>query len=170
MSNLLLVTGSRALADTSAAHDWARVQLRSAVAAMVPSGLPPACVLTGGCEGSPDFWVREPARARGFTVVEYRLDGGRYVNGERNGDWPHRFAYRPGSRPWPLVRNKALVAAAVACSEAWDVRVLALVAPWSKTHGTEYTASLAESRGLRVERLVCPEELGQLETHDRRLL
>ena len=41
-----------------------------------------------------------------------------------------------------------------------DARVVALVAPWSRTGGALYTARHAERRGLVVEVLTCPAEYG----------
>jgi hypothetical protein len=40
------------------------------------------------------------------------------------------------------------------------VRVLALLAPWSRTRGTQHTMRLAREHGLPVEVLACPEALG----------
>lgn len=41
-----------------------------------------------------------------------------------------------------------------------DARVLALVAPWSRTGGAAYTARHARERGLVVEVVQCPAEYG----------
>ena len=50
-----------------------------------------------------------------------------------------------------LVRGDAMIAAASrAHAEGRAVQVLALVAPWSPTHGTEYTAGEARRLGLEV--------------------
>jgi len=85
---LLLVSGSRSLdprhapaPGTPASERWARGVLCEAIAAL-PSGIaPPSCVVHGGARG-PDAWAGESAKAHGLTVVEYRLDGKRYVNGQ----------------------------------------------------------------------------------------
>lgn len=44
-----------------------------------------------------------------------------------------------------------------------SVRVLALTAPWAKTHGTEHTVARAREAGLVVEVRACPAELGPRE-------
>lgn len=50
-----------------------------------------------------------------------------------------------------LQRDRAIVRDAVRAHAAGrSVRVLALVAPWSPTHGTEYTAERARAAGLEV--------------------
>lgn len=36
----------------------------------------------------------------------------------------------------------------------------AFIAPWSKTHGPEFTLELAERKGLKTVRYECPKELG----------
>jgi DNA polymerase III epsilon subunit-like protein len=80
-------------------------------------------------------------------------------------DFPVRLAQPAGLRRWvrPQVNfffdgvpsfikdNVAVVAAAKKAKDSgWDVRVLALRAPWSKTAGTDYTCSKAEAAGLRI--------------------
>jgi hypothetical protein len=152
---VLLVTGARALCDTAAARQWAQDTLKERVAALPRN----ACILAGGAPG-PDAWAFEIGRTKGLTVVEYKLDGLRYVNGkidESQREWPIPATLPTGSRPgekgWPLVRNAAMVDGARKAFDAhWDVIVLALFAPWSTTRGTDHTASLAEKAGLEVIR------------------
>lgn len=64
---------------------------------------------------------------------------------------PARGAEREEWAAWCLRRDRAMVrAASRAHAEGRAVQVLALVAPWSPTHGTEYTAAEARRLGLEV--------------------
>lgn len=53
----------------------------------------------------------------------------------------------------PLKRNEAMIASAPAESIC-----IGFIAPWAKKHGTEHTLALAEKRGLKTKRFVCPVE------------
>lgn len=69
----------------------------------------------------------------------------------------HVDALRP--RRGDLLRDdRALVAHARLCADRGaSVRVLALRAPWSVTHGTDYTVQHARAAGLRCDVLTYPE-------------
>lgn len=164
---LLFVTGARALAERKAAVLWAWEVLRARINVLPRN----ACILTGGCPRSPDEWAYEIGRTRKLTVVEYKLDGRRYVNSqieERNSEWRMPDVVPPGSRPgepgWPHIRNAALIEGALAALNAgWDVSVLAVLAPWSKTHGAVTTADRAERAGLTVIRETASATIGLAE-------
>jgi hypothetical protein len=156
---LLLVTGARALTDTHAAATWAIALVRAAI-----DGLPADSGLYTGDARGPDAWAAACAAERGVHTVEYRLDGNRWHDGRPYAPWCVGEGVRadPGSRRWPLERNRVMVghAADLAHIALYDVRVLALLAPWARTHGTWHTATLASDAGLRVWCAECPAALG----------
>ena len=146
--DILVVTGSRALAELASAERWALAALQDAVALA-------ATVVTGDARG-PDAWALTVARGTGRRWASYALDG--LVR--RGHDVP--VAWTPDAPPqrrdgralwaaWCLHRDRAIVRdAARAHAAGRSVRVLALVAPWSATHRTEYTVARAEAAGLEV--------------------
>lgn len=152
---LLLVTGSRALADTPAAKQWARGKLSA-----VLDYWEPTLLVHGGCANSPDAWAGALASCRAHV---YYADG-RLVEIDRN-----RVATLLGAwaidneRPHPLLRNERMVRAVAAATDKLGVYALALTAPWAKTHGTEHTVARAREAGLVVEVRACPAELGPRE-------
>jgi hypothetical protein len=166
----LLVTGARALdprypktPGTEASRRWAVRLLERRIMALPAR----AVVFTGGCEYGPDAWAKRCVfdNCRNTVdVVEYRLNGIRYVNDRTTSPeeepWPHRLPLGPGERKgskgWPLVRNEAMVAALAGLPDDWTCRVLALIAPWAATGGTMHTAKLAAAAGLDVEVCDCP--------------
>lgn len=151
---ILLVTGSRALNDTPAAKQWAHRKLAAALDYWEPTLL-----VHGGCAKSPDAWAGALASCRAHV---YYADG-RLVEIDRS-----RVATLLGAwtidneRPHPLLRNERMVRA-VSATDALSVYVLALTAPWAKTHGTEHTVARAREAGLVVEVRACPAELGPRE-------
>lgn len=143
---VLLVTGSRALAERPEAEAWARAQIAARVAALPPGSL----VLAGGAAG-PDTWAREAGRRAGVKVAELRLDGHVWVDERRLARtwYDPATVTRDDARRWPLARNAALVEAATrARADGWDAEVLALKAPWSATDGTGHAHRLAAGAGI----------------------
>lgn len=160
---LLLVTGSRALADTDAARAWALSVLRPAVEACQGR----AGYLVVGDAPGPDTWAKELAEARGVAGRQYALNG--WLSMWASNTWvskpwhtPAGSGWRQHGPKWPLFRNATMVRwFAERCREADTVaHVVALVAPWSKTRGTEHTGRLVERAGIAVEWHACPAELG----------
>ena len=140
----LLVTGSRVLAG-SECERMARDVVSRAVEGV-------DAVIVGDADG-PDEWALVYASARGVTVRVYALDGTVLDRSDVRRRWidAPTLEAAPPSRV-PLLRNAAMVAdlaARAAKAGDWEVRYLALVAGWSKTHGTEHTARLARDAGIR---------------------
>lgn len=160
---VLLVTGSRALADTPAAEAWARDKLRAAL-----DWWEPTLIVHGGCPRSPDAWAHELAEcaARVYfadgRLIEY---GARWVAPNHHGEWrepgPRRTWLLPGNVAAPLLRN-----AVMTCDvserrvDGIEVLVVGLTAPWASTRGTEHTLARAAGYGLRSIARACPAELG----------
>ena len=101
--------------------------------------------------------ARARARTAGRRWAVYGLDG-RVVRGHAAPvAWtvdapPERRDGRALWAAWCLHRDRAIVRdAARAAARGRAVRVLALVAPWSETRGTEYTAARARAAGLEVD-------------------
>ncbi len=166
MKVVLLVTGSRALDDSVVAEAWASEKLHARIGALPQKSV----VVNGGAEG-PDRWSSQIAHRYGLEYREYLLDGTIRANGVEVARWA--VDGKPVDdikleRAWPLTRNRAMVTrfAVLAQDRAVkgvEVRVLALVAAWSKTHGTEHTATLADGMGLPVETITCPSPDGPFE-------
>ncbi len=69
------------------------------------------------------------------------------------------YGYPPGCE-WAaraLARNAAMVADV---ARRGNARCVALLAPWSRTRGTQHTMRLAREHGIAVEVLACPAEHG----------
>lgn len=165
-SDVLLVYGSRALADTAEAREFACGYIYSELA-MLADG---TTVLSGGCEDSPDAWTRNQVlhgelQDRRLVMVEFRLDGLVWVGGEPTDEsW---LSYAPagseaqrGTPKWPLRRDDAMATALLrAMRRRRRVRSFAVRAPWSVTHGTDYmTDHLHEDIPWSV--VSCPVDLG----------
>lgn len=156
---ILLVTGSRALADTPRAEQWARERLEQSIQS--------AAVIVCGDARGVDQLAFSIARAVRLETHLYCLDGlVRVIDsvGAHTWQWhldPDRGRQWHGPTRWPLERNRAMVESVVK-RESGEKRCLALIAPWSRTHGTGHTARLAERAGIAVERVVCPVEYGPL--------
>ncbi len=159
--NLLLVTGSRALANTPAAEWWATQRILTALSRLDLG----AELVTGDARG-PDEWARRLAIHLRVPTLVFNLWGKVEDSGE-GWRWTQQqrppFAAPEGKR-WPLVRNAAMVdyVRGRAAGGA-RVHVLALAAPWADTRGTGHTAGLARGAGLVVETHECPRALGPVE-------
>lgn len=159
---LLLVTGSRSLmADLGGTHGsqlWAGNILIDRIEKAAER---PTLVISGGARG-PDQMSSHLADGIGIGFREYRLCG--FVYGrDTKGSMLRLSRWRDADGPVvsPLERNRALVAAAVKARESgWNVRVLGLIAPWAKTHGTSHTLAQAQHSGIEVTRIECPAEYG----------
>ena len=157
-ATILLVTGSRALADRDDSAAWAQRILRDAIRTPEPPR-----VYTGDARG-PDAWALALA---GAEYTQWARDGAFYCGMTHpwmEGWWiapPHPPATPRTRDEWRrrlLARDRAMVAHAALCASRGDtVRVLALRAPWSETHGTDYTAQHARAAGLDVRVLTYPE-------------
>lgn len=156
MKRLLLVTISRALCDTDRSSDWMWDTLQWRIKEFCPDIL-----IDGGAEKG-DRDATEIGSALGIRCYEYRTDGWIWIPDGRG-------SYLKVSRWWassgsvhPLERNRFMVSHCVRFRESgWNVHVLGLVAPWSKTHGTDHTLSQARHSGFsehEVTRLECPHE------------
>lgn len=158
MPSLLLVTGSRALArnrgGTKKSVAWAYDRCGEAIVGENR----PDLVVAGDAEG-PDTiacTVAGTVRPRILWRV-FALDGWLYHCDVGLRRWRNV----PGPATWPLSRNMAMVAAVVKARDAgWHVRVLGLVAPWSRTRGSDHTLGVAKRAGLEVTRLECPAAYG----------
>jgi hypothetical protein len=156
---LLLCSLSRALHDTEAALDWLWDTLQWRIQEIAPDML-----INGGAEQG-DRDATKIAHALGIGCYEYRTDGWIYVPDRvgmlcRMSRW-----WDAGGSVYPLERNRFMVSRCVQARESgWNVRVLGLVAPWSKTHGTEHTLAQARHAGFgeqEVSRVECPAEYGR---------
>ncbi len=146
MKRLLLVTGSRVLDNSDTPREWGKQVLRNAISRLDSGDV----ILSGGARG-PDTWAVEEAARRGVRRVELKLNGVRYENGEPTKLWCREDPKKKDPSKFPLERNEALIDTALAAMKAgWQARVLALVSSASSTHGTAFTVSLAEAKGLTV--------------------
>jgi hypothetical protein len=153
---LLVVTGSRALRSdrggSTSSEEWAIGALENRML----HGQRPSCVAHGGAPG-PDQWTNDVASVSvpPIPCVIFRLDGWAYGPD----GWVKRWRQHEGRALSPLERNVSLIAhAAEARDKGWDVDVLGLIAPWTKTKGTDHTLGLARKCGLKVTRAECPKE------------
>ena len=160
MTRVLLVTGSRSLADHPGAEAWARGLIHAALIGV-------DLLIVGDAPG-PDAWAAEIASSHDKRVRRYDTHGvhaGWIVEAQRDLWCPvARWATRAmeGHR-YPLHRNAEMVRDVVglAMTTQWSASVLALLdgtkrdAPGRRaTRGTEHTAGLAERAGLCVTREV----------------
>lgn len=144
MSRLVLVViGSRALAEVDAGERWARPIIRSALnlAALEHREL---VVLTGGSRG-PERWATQEAGLSGTPWVELLASGVRRSNREPESRWAPELVH-------PHRRAEALVEAALRAQRSrWRVQVLGLRASWSTSDGTGYALRCARRARLPVE-------------------
>jgi len=151
-SKPILVTGSRALDDTPEAKAWAVGVLHQELYGCTE-------LWDGVCQNSPDAWAWEIVSSRDHLPrrMRYWADGRLYIEGVPTGMIVLRW--KGDSVFHPLHRNDKMV------SDFAELHpegvVLALRAPWSKTHGTEYTIREARLRKLAVREFICPEEFGR---------
>lgn len=158
---ILLVTGSRALADSVAAERWAHGEITRVLDAFLPT-----LVAVGDAPGA-DRFATALAHARGVAVQRWVLTGAVVTTSAAGVEelrwWPKGAAKLEPSR-WPLARNAAMCSCVGLIAANGDVaRALALTAPWAKTHGTAHTVARAREAGLVVEVRACPAELGPRE-------
>ena len=150
--SILLVTGSRSLVDTEDGRRWALAELD-----LFFPGFD--TIVTGDARG-PDTWAfRASPPGRCFR---YGLDGSIVTSGGAVGRWDRgvsrpRYGTTPGDRAlaaaWCLLRDRRMVKAVA--RRGWEgaqVECLALIDRGSKTHGAEYTATVAEHGGVFVHR------------------
>jgi len=111
---VILIIGSRALDDTERAREWAFKTILQWVMDMPPG----ADALSGGCAESPDEWARKIVLGErpDMTFTEFRLDGHKWINGEKtDATWidlaPPGAERDRGTTRWPLRRNDALAQA-----------------------------------------------------------
>lgn len=146
---LVCVTGSRALTGHADARAWLRAEL---------DRLAPAVVVTGDARG-PDAWALEwCADAANMNSMVYALDG--MVHHQRHHAlfaWKaaYRWADVPPSecrdpRPWPWLRNEAMLRAVAESTVDAEVTVVGLRCPDATTRGTEHTLGLARAAGLPI--------------------
>ena len=129
------------------------------------AGEKPDLFLSGYARG-PDRWGALAAYHLSVPRLEFRLDGRRWTN-ERPARGPMARwteetmpASKASPKAWKdrcLARDRAMGAAAMrAADEGWDVSLLAVIAPWSRTHGTEYSMEFFQHPQIKIEALVAP--------------
>lgn len=168
MTRVLLVTGSRSLADNRDAERWARALIAEALAGTYVAQM-------GDAREGIDKWAREEAIVLGVTVRCYVTRGANagYVVLYKNGrvEVLHRWtkavpptdaATHAEWAAWLKLRNREMVEESVFLGEhvGLPVEGLALLdgrkpakpAPGEKrpTRGTEHTVGLARKAGLSV--------------------
>lgn len=149
-ARILLVTGSRALAESS--HE---AQARAILSAVVFSLSDGAVVVAGDASG-PDAWATHDAGSGLLALHQriYSLDGWVYdESAARVRQWSSGHEAERESKPhaWPLLRNRLMVRACAAQrAKGAVVEVLALEALWSKSQGTAHTVGVARDCGLPV--------------------
>lgn len=161
-NDYVVIVGSRCVTDRPDAIAWAKGLIASALAAR-----PEARVLTGDAKGVDALAIRSGrhwtalSRYGGITHgAPVPEDWTGVAHGDFGGWWldpPNGPPNIEGHAAWRdrlLARDRALAAYARGCVErGGKVQALALVADWSKTHGTEYTACHLVDAGIstRVE-------------------
>lgn len=159
---ILVITGSRSLnmshGGSMQSESWAKQLLRTALF----GDHRPTFLVHGDCPNSPDRWAHELAMKGPEPYIQclaFNLDGWIYLNDGQLRRWRDL----DGRESNPLRRNDSQVThCAKARDDGWDVRLVALIAPWAKTHGTEHTVGLARKAGFRDEdiiELTCPSEM-----------
>ena len=149
---VVIVTGSRALADSPEATRWAREILVRELSEA-------ATVIAGDARG-PDEWAHEIALAgRAGWQVRWQLDG--RVMARLLFEWQEESRWhndpmprrgdREGWRQICLARNVAMIAS---CEGRAGTRIVGLIDAASKTRGTQHTLSIARSGGFNVTQFV----------------
>jgi hypothetical protein len=148
-AHVLLISGSRSLADVFESEQWARRLVRETIAE-----LPRGSLVVCGDACGPDAYAAEYAKLRRLALHQFCLDGWVQGDGSPFMWWtkPVPPRHDPARRRWPLVRNERMVRWA-ATHELNTGRfalrkILALVDPTSATRGTGHTARLAREAGL----------------------
>lgn len=159
-ARVLLVTGSRVLADTLAARAATRSRVAWAIA-----GFAPAILVHGAAVGADELAEAE-AQALGLDTIAFPAEAGRPMpTGELASA---ALSDAEQERVWtyptrkPFARNATMVEF---CAHLRDVlhakvAVLALHAPWSITSGTAHTVERATTARLRVKPWTCPAAFG----------
>lgn len=156
--SILLVTGSRSLAQSTAAMRWACGVIDERLLARSVT-----LVVFGDANG-PDQWAWRcvlrhnlKADAERIAWACFTLDGA--INGTCHHlarAWADADAQANcgDAKRWPLVRNEHMVKHVAELANFLYPRAecLALIDPQSRTHGTEHTATLAERAGITVRR------------------
>jgi len=153
---ILLVTGSRALDDTQAAYEWASDKILGIICEYPEKN---ELVVTGCARGADAIAAKIAERALVFHRLGYvRIIGAAPVLPRWCDDPLPVHGDRAAWKQRLLARDRAMVQWVAA--QPGPKRCLALLAPWSRTQGTAYTAAQAERAGIAVTRLVCPVNLG----------
>lgn len=153
LPHILLVTGSRALADFAAAERWAADAIAEA---MHVSG---ADIVVAGDARPVDTEAIDRAARLGLRWTRFDLAG---MITRSNGScrpWASVGERESTSRKvWPLRRNEAMVDAVreAVASRRYTASAVAFRAPWACTNGTAHTAQLCRDRGIAVVEHVCP--------------
>lgn len=170
---LRVTIGSRCLDDTVAPADgqgppeagpsarWAK----GIIWTWMRSGERPDLFLSGYARG-PDRWGSLAAYHLRIPRLEFRLDGRRWTDGRPVRGPMARWAEKPAPaskaghkawKDWCFARDQAMGAAAQrAVQEGWEVELLAVIAPWSGTHGTEYSLEFFQHERIKIEAVVAP--------------
>lgn len=143
--HLLVVTGSRSIADHPGGEEWVKDHLRQVVRVMEEPGSELA-IITGDARG-PDAWAREIAIEGGLSCFVYRLSGlVTNAHGAVFGVWDRYSCVDQSKRDtsaWPLERNKGMAhAVGVSMGRGSRMTPVAFVDPASRTHGTVQTLGL----------------------------
>lgn len=159
-ARVLLVTGSRVLADTLAARAATRSRVAWAIANFTPA------LLVHGAAVGADELAEAEAKDLGLDLLAFPAEAGRPMpTGELASaalsDAEQERAWTYPMRK-PLARNATMVEF---CAHLRDVlhakvAVLALHAPWSLTGGTAHTVELATAARFRVKPWKCPAAFG----------
>ncbi len=156
---ILVVSGSRALAESRAAEQWVRDILADIIYAL-PNG---SAVVAGDADG-PDTWAVALAAHRPGALdrIVYALNGARYVNGAFANHWTAEDGPRMHDRKtWPLVRNARMAFdAGIKLRQGHRIAAAGFVDSWSRTRGTMHTMRHLRAAGLYAETFVCPVRFG----------
>ena len=163
-SEVLLVTGSRAFAGHPAALRWVRATLLREFASVLER-TDRLRVVTGDADGV-DLAALQIARMfhdlRGVFDVEYsafQLDGVMFSSDLPVERWTEIVPPTEASerKKWPLIRNRAMVERVAAFKGA--KAGVAIMAPWSTSHGAGQTVGLLQAAKIDVRGHTCPEGL-----------
>lgn len=158
-SGIVVVSGSRVLADNADATFWARGMITALFAWLGPR----VGTLVVGDASGPDTWATmacegtcvvskvyglNGAIMSGADVIAARERGGR--PSQRLGTWGTRTDdFTP--KTWPLERNRVMAEhVGRRVLEGRKAVLLALGASWSRTNGTRHTADRAREAGIPV--------------------
>jgi DNA polymerase III epsilon subunit-like protein len=127
MKHMLVVAGSRALADDYEASNWSRAHIFDAVEKLGQGDL---VLVAGG--GRAATIARGAAMDLGITLVEFRPDGSRWDKGHYKGKRWHTGTDSLEGSLGALTRNTAVARAVrTARMDRWTASALILEIPWS---------------------------------------